>query len=386
MSISIGIVGCGRFSPGFISLFRDHPEVSRVALCDTLPERVASRLEQFGLSEGYSSLDEICRTDLDAIVILTQPWLHAPQAVEVMKSGKHVYSAVPLIMLPDGDEMLEWCDRIINTTLSTGMTYMLGETSYYYPGAMFCRQKAKEGAFGQFVYATGCYFHDYQIPHSHLENITKHRWQDKWDMSKSGCIPLHYPTHSIGGFLSVVGQRAVKISGMGFKYPNDEWWRLDNMWKNEFSNEVANMRLSNGMIARIAEFRRIAGPCYEGFQLYGTHGNFIEIEEGHAYWANRHDLKYAPLSHEDMIVEKLPPEVLESFVPNGDLGSAYGGHQGSHPHLVHEFVDSIVHNRRPKIDAWQAARYLAPAVMAHKSAQRDGEWLDVPDWGDGPAA
>ncbi len=52
MGIKIGVVGCGRFSPGFIRFFRDHPDVDEVALCDIKPERVNENLEKFGLTRG----------------------------------------------------------------------------------------------------------------------------------------------------------------------------------------------------------------------------------------------------------------------------------------------------------------------------------------------
>jgi hypothetical protein len=52
---------------------------------------------------------------------------------------------------------------------------------------------------------------------------------------------------------------------------------------------------------------------------------------------------------------------------------------------VHEFVDAIAHNRMPAINAWEAVRYTAAGVIAHKSALRDGEILVVPDWGDVPS-
>ena len=61
------------------------------------------------------------------------------------------------------------------------------------------------------------------------------------------------------------------------------------------------------------------------------------------------------------------------------------GHGGSHPYLVHEFVDAVANNRQPAINIWEASRYMVMGVMAHKSALRDGETMDVPDWGDAPA-
>ena len=143
MGISIGMVGLGAFGGAFAGLFKAHPLVDRIAFCDCEPERIRKFADdpffadKFNPKDVYSSLDEICRSDLDAIVIITQPWLHAPQCIQVMESGKDVYSAVPLICLPDGEETLEWCDKIIRASLKTGKHYMLGETTCFRPQAMF---------------------------------------------------------------------------------------------------------------------------------------------------------------------------------------------------------------------------------------------------------
>jgi hypothetical protein len=58
-----------------------------------------------------------------------------------------------------------------------------------------------------------------------------------------------------------------------------------------------------------------------------------------------------------------------------------GGHGGSHPYLVHEFVSSVVENRPPRIDAATAATWTAPGIVAHDSALRDGARLSIPDYG-----
>ena len=60
------------------------------------------------------------------------------------------------------------------------------------------------------------------------------------------------------------------------------------------------------------------------------------------------------------------------------------GHGGSHPYLVHEFVEAISQDRQPPINIWEAARYMAMGITAHQSALQDGERLAVPDWGDAP--
>ncbi len=384
MGISVGIVGLGWFGTSFIRMFRDHPLVDRIALCDLDGDRVATASKEFEITETYDSLDAICRSDLDALVIITQPWLHAPQAIQAMKSGKHAYSAVPMISLPSGDEMLDWCDRIIETCRQTGMHYMMGETSHYRPQAMYCRRRAREHAFGEFVYAEGAYFHDIDIPGGSLREVSRHRWGKDWDDSKGGDAPMHYPTHSLGGFLSVMpGARVTELSAMGYAFPNDDWHRKDTISGNIFGNETALCRLSNGAVARVCEYRKIGHVGYEGFNLYGSDASFVEGRDG-CHWVTK--AKAEPVTTEQMR-DPLPPEVEAAFrkgAASAEAKDIYGGHGGSHAYLVNEFIDAVAHSRQPAVNAWQAARYFAPGIIAHKSAERDGELLQVPDWGDPP--
>ena len=84
MGISIGLVGLGQFGRAFADLFRSHPLVDRVALCDREPDRmeaIASRPnwdKKFSRRDMHESLDDLLNTDIDAVAVITQPWLHAP--------------------------------------------------------------------------------------------------------------------------------------------------------------------------------------------------------------------------------------------------------------------------------------------------------------------
>lgn len=383
MGISVGVVGVGWFGIGFVRLFRDHPLVDRIAICDLDKDRLARASKEFGIAETYNSLEEICASDLDTIALFTQHWLHAPQAIQVMQAGKHVYSAVPIITTDDGQEMLDWCDRLIDTCRKTGMHYMLGETSHFRPQAMYCRRRAAEGAFGAFTYAEGCYMHDTDSPVSNLREVVMHRWGKDWDMSKSGGVPMYYPSHSLGGFLSVMKAHITEVAAMGYAHPNDDWYRPDTASGNIFSNETALFRLSNGAVARVCEYRKIGYLCYEGFNLYGTDGSFVEGPAG-SHWVDKKQA--TPLTVEQMR-DPLPADVEEAYRKGAKStkdGDVYGGHGGSHAYLVNEFVQAIARARPPAINAWQAVRYFVPGIIAHESVKKGGELLKVPDWGDCP--
>ncbi len=390
VGISVGLVGLGSFGSAFADLFMSHPLVDRIALCDREPDRIErfarkeSWQSKFHEKDTYHSLDEICKSDLDALVIITQPWLHAPQCVQAMEAGKHVYSAVPITSIPDGDEILDWCDKLVEICRRTGMHYMLGETTYYHPQAMYCRRQANEGAFGDFVYAEGEYFHDVDSA-CNLREVMKHRLASKagqeWLEIRRKYIergiqsgPMHYPTHSTSGPISVMNAHAVKVCAWGYANRTNDPYFTEN--GNAFSDETALFYMSNGATMRICEYREIGLPGRETFRVYGTQGSF----ENNC-WLSNHDRQ--PLSVEEMR-DPLPDEVIDAFRSCSQSSNFYGGHGGSHAYLAHEFVDAVAHDRHPATNIWEAIRYMVPGVMAHKSAMRDGEVLDVPDWGDAP--
>ena len=372
MSISLGVVGLGQFGRHFVHLFRNHPDVERLAICDVRSDRVAEMAKEHGITETYASLTEMLRSDLDAVAIITQPWLHLEQVVETLEAGKHAYSAVPSAYGVDGEAILEQCDHLIETVKRTGQLYMLGETTFFRRETMYCRRRAAEGAFGQFTYGECEYWHDIDSPFSNLRQVAKSRWGELFGPDKQGGIPMHYPTHSISSMVSVMGAHMTSVSARGYRFPDDDWFRPDTISGNELSNEVALYRMSNGAVARHCEFRRVGHPGREGFRLLGTEGCFVWDVAG-ARWTTRQGWEELDLSAE---AEPLPEA----------LASDLGGHGGSHAYLVHEFVDACNRQRMPRINAWEAVRYLAPGIVAHQSALRDGEVLPIPDWGDAPAS
>ena len=55
-----------------------------------------------------------------------------------------------------------------------------------------------------------------------------------------------------------------------------------------------------------------------------------------------------------------------------------GGHGGSHPHLVHEFVTSILADRDPWPNALTSANWTSAGICAHESALKGGEIVRLP--------
>ena len=56
------------------------------------------------------------------------------------------------------------------------------------------------------------------------------------------------------------------------------------------------------------------------------------------------------------------------------------GHDGSHTFITHEFIDSLIKKRRPKIDIYEALAYTVPGIIAHQSALKKGEYMKIPNF------
>ena len=395
MSLRIGICGVGAFANSFIPLFKAHPAVGNVVLCDLDAEKLAAKCRQFAIDDHCPSLDHLCAMDVDAIAIITQHHLHGPQAVQALQAGKHVYSAVPSAI------SLEEISQLVETVEATGLVYMIGETSYYYPCAIYCRDRFAKGDFGHIVYGEGEYYHDY----SHgMYDVAQWRHGAEWE-KYYGMPPMFYPTHSTSMIVSVTGAHATHVSCMGFvdRHPDGLYARPDNVWQNPFSNQTMLCRMSDGSSARISEFRRIGHPGTVGMSLYGTEASYEE-QVGGKTWVTKDrsacsDLgetlrcKDIPAAGADPMAKVTSADGTHRGVCDvhpvhllpAEFAGLPNGHNGAHQFLVHDFITACATGSTPPNNVWAAARYLIPGLVGHQSALQGGQLLEVPDLGDPPA-
>lgn len=404
--MKIGIVGLGFFSDDFVRLFNLHPDVDEVVVADLDPERVKISMEKHHLKRGYNSFEDLLDNapDVDCIGIFTQRHLHGPMVVKALKQGKNVYSAVPIGCT------IEEIQEIINIVKDTRQIYMMGETCYYYPCAMFCREKYKSGEMGKFVYGESQYYHDI----CEMYNDFKHSGGPNW-RRVAGIPPMFYPTHSISMLFSAINEHALKVSCMGYRDNHEDniYGEDKNNWQNPFSNETAMFQMSGGGVARINEFRRVGInkpssyiTCMYGekaayecsvtkhtYQIGVASGKEPYIEDvGHLVNTIEYneDLKNGTMDiHRDPIsikyIEGFALIQDRSRLPKTMRNTPKFSHYNSHPFLVDDFVRAVMTGKLPPNNAWDSARYMIPGLIAHESALKDGMLMDIPDFGAAPS-
>lgn len=367
--MKIGVCGLGPLGADFAELFAFHPDVEELWVADAIEEvrdRVGSAT---GAARILSSLDQVLDGDLDAVAVFTPPWLHAEQAVLAMEAGKNVLSACPIGL------SLDEIGRVVAAVERTGRLYMQAETSYYYPGAVFSRDAWRQGRFGEFVYAEGEY---YYRPHAYPFWMRDHY---------ANMPPMLYPTHSTTMTVSVLGRpfaRVTCVGTPGLHVDAATRARRPAWADNETSNMTMLGQMAGGGVCRINEFRNVGCEGELG-SFFGTLGS-IRQHSGGAVWSN--GLRWEALGGEHIDLSELwrddahhPHADLVRRLPEPLRGRGLG-HEGSHRFLADEFVRSVVQDRRPHNNVWMAARCGVPGVIAWDSYRQDGQWLDVPDFGE----
>ncbi len=385
MGIKLAVVGTGSFAQCFIPLFKLHPLVSEIILADLDEKKVRQSAGKFEVEKTLPSLDAVCESDVDAIAIMTQNWMHAPQAVQALRAGKHTYSAVPTGI------SVEEIAELVQAVEETGKIYMLGETSYYRGETIFCRERFRQGEFGKIVYSEGEYYHDWD--HG-LYRVFEQRCGEKYKAMGSS-PPMHYPTHSTSHIVSITGAHMTHVSCHGFVDCVDDGLYIpeENPWQNPFSNQTALFKMSDGSSCRINEFRRIGYPGAERMSMYGTEHSF-ECSGGGRVWMSKDRDKIVLLNDKlalkDRSIGGDGPcfKQVSEIHPIERLPVEFAGlenaHGGSHCFLVDDFVKACVEERIPPNNVWQAARYALPGIVAHESSMQGGTLLEVPDFGNPP--
>jgi predicted dehydrogenase len=398
MTFSIGIVGAGQFGSQFAHLFNLHPGVKEVYVVDERAERAAGAVERYDLAGVKPDFEALLASDVDAVAIFTQRWTHGPLVEQALRAGKHVYSAVPMAVTE------EEIARIIEAVRATGLVYMMGETSYYNPATVYAREQHAAGKFGRIFYSEGDYVHDMDLG---FYDAYQYSGGDRWKETAS-YPPMLYPTHAIGGVLGAIPAHAVSVSCFGVQDDrNDGVFDKDvSMFGNDFSNATALFELNDGGVMRTNEMRRVGYPSHireSRFRFFGTEASFEQLAKV-TVWQDKknvHDISEQmetrpSIPLDDPSLANVAPELRDAFVsglsPVHDAGrlpeefrGAPNGHEGSHHFLVDDFVTAVNEGTLPPVNAWVAARFTLPGIIAHESARQNGARLPIRDFGDAPA-
>ena len=105
--LRVGIIGCGNISATYLKAAQTFERLQVVAVADLDPERARIRAEEFGVrAQAVEAL--LADPEVEAVINLTVPNVHAAVSRQILEAGKHVYSEKPLATKrDDGKALLE---------------------------------------------------------------------------------------------------------------------------------------------------------------------------------------------------------------------------------------------------------------------------------------
>jgi predicted dehydrogenase len=367
--VNVAIIGLG-FGAEFIPIYQKHPNANLMAICQRNEKKLHEIGDAFGIEKRFTSYDELLLDkSIDAVHINTPIPDHASQSIKALKAGKHVACTVPMATT------VGECEEIVRLTKETGLTYVMMETVVYAREFLFMKELYDKGELGKIQF----------IKASHQQDM------DGWPNYWPGLPPMYYATHCVGPALGLVRGEAEYVSCFGSGTIREE---LHHHYNSPYAVETAHIKFRNSDVSAhvYRSLFDVARQYRESFEVYGSKKS-VEwpLIEGHPlvlHTAKRPEPEIPEEVESPDYADRLP-EPIQRFTTKGvydaddhqHLSFTQGaGHGGSHPHLVHVFVDALVNKSVPYPNAVQSANITCVGILAHESAKQGGKIMYLPSF------
>lgn len=110
--VGVGVIGAGVISQQYLENLTRAADVRVLMVADLDTARAAARAAEYGVPSSGSVAELLARDDIEIVVNLTIPAAHVPVALDVLATGKHVWSEKPFALdLVSGQALLDEAHR-----------------------------------------------------------------------------------------------------------------------------------------------------------------------------------------------------------------------------------------------------------------------------------
>lgn len=363
--LRVAMVGLG-FGAEFLPIYANHPHAEIGAVCRRNEAELNKIGDAFQVAKRYTAYNDVLADpQIDFVHINSPIGDHAWMSIEALKAGKHVMCTVPMATTIDE------CEQICQLVDDTGLKYMMAETVVYSREYLYIKELYDQGELGKVQYMQA----------SHPQDMDG--WPEYWERM----VPMHYATHVVSPVLGLVDGRAEYVSCFGSGAVRDEIREKSGC---AFAVESCHVKVAGSDVA--AHLWRTlydtARQYRESFDVYGTKKSFewtlVEGEEHVLHTAKKPEAEIPARVSVPDYAHRLP-EPIRQFTQSIEDAEHLsfiqgGGHGGSHPHLVHEFLSALIEDRDPRPNARTSANWTCVGICAHESALKGGEKVPLPQF------
>jgi predicted dehydrogenase len=139
----VAIVGCGVISPEYARTLNKLGFVDLLACADAIPERAAQLAAAHGIARAVTFDEVLADPDIETVVNLTPPLMHASVTAAALDAGKAAFSEKPLgVNIDEGLDLVERASRL-DLRLGCAPDTFLGV------GFQTCRDVIERGLIGE---------------------------------------------------------------------------------------------------------------------------------------------------------------------------------------------------------------------------------------------
>lgn len=363
--LNVAMIGLG-FGSEFIPIYQAHPQTNVYAICRRNEAEMNKVGDALGIDKRYTNFEDVLADpEVDFVHINSPIPDHAWMSIAALKAGKHVMCTVPMATT------IEECKTICDLVEETGLKYMMAETVVYSREYLFIKQMYDQGELGDIQYMKA----------SHPQDMKG--WPEYWEHM----IPMHYATHVVSPVLGLVDGRAEYVSCFGSGKIDEA---IAAKSGNKYAIESCHIKIQDmDTSAHIWRFLFDTARQYrESFDVYGTKKSFewtlVEGDQHVIHTAKKPEAEIPEKVTIPDFAHLLPTEIQKftQTIEDADHLSFVqgGGHGGSHPHLVNEFVSALREDRDPRPNAVTSANWTCVGICAHESTNKGGEIVRLPEF------
>lgn len=326
MTVKFGIIGCGsicrhRHAPELAA----NPQAKIVAFCDIVPERAEEMVDLYG-GKAYTDYKDVLAIDeIDAIVVCTPNYLHAPITIAALKAGKHVLCEKP--MATSAAE----AEAMIKAAKEAGKFLMIGHNQRLMPPHVKAKEILQSGKLGRVLTFKTTFGH--AGPESWCVDKSLKTWFFQKDKAFVGAMG-DLGVHKADLMRWLLGEEIVEVGAfvatLDKRYENGELINVDD-------NATVILRTESGIIGNL-----VASWTYRGGEDNGT---ILYCEKG------------------VMRIGYDPDWQVQITYRNGEkeyysVGAIATNERQVTSHVSETFVDCIVNNRPPEISGEEGYKAL----------------------------
>ena len=357
--IKIGVFGAGRGMTMIRGLLH-HPDAELVAICDNyapFEKRAKAATRQVGGKISfYQDFDKFMNHDMDAVVLANYANEHAPYAIKLLHSGRHVMSEVLAC------QTMAEAVALIEAVEATRKVYSYAENYCFFRSTQEMKRLYQAGDIGEFTHGEGEYVHDCGSIWPQITRGEPGHWRNR-------AYSTFYCTHSLGPVMTITGTRPVRVVGFEGAVSDD----MKGLGYRGAAHGMEIIQMSNKATVKSLHglgLKREPGAIW--YSIYGTKG----MMESDRFGQTIDRINIFREGDKETPFEK-------SYIPNFPVeASGDRGHGGSDAFTLHAFIEKVLNRPFGKhsIDVYTAVDMTITGLLAYRSICNGNVPVEVPDF------